>query len=68
MKKGTRHNFETRDRSADLESPGLADVAATTGTDTATYLREAPGMSAFALEEGVVYHTFGVCSRPDGMD
>ncbi len=27
------------------------------GTDAATYTREAPGMSAFALEDGVVYHT-----------
>src|SRR5262252_7021598 len=29
--------------------------AATTGTDWATYTRERPGMSAFALEDGVVY-------------
>ena len=28
-----------------------------TGTDVATYLRQMPGMSAFALEDGVVYHT-----------
>jgi predicted dithiol-disulfide oxidoreductase (DUF899 family) len=41
-------------------------VAASTGTDTATYLREGPGMSAFALEDGVVYHTYSAFSR--GMD
>jgi hypothetical protein len=29
--------------------------AATTGTDWAIYTRERPGMSAFALEDGVVY-------------
>ena len=32
--------------------------AATAGTDWATYTRERPGMSAFALEDGVVYHTY----------
>jgi hypothetical protein len=30
----------------------LADIAATVGTDTATYTREAPGMSAFARADG----------------
>ena len=32
--------------------------AAMTGTDVAAYTRERPGMSAFALEDGVVYHTY----------
>src|SRR5215468_4560750 len=27
------------------------------GTDAVTYTRERPGMSAFALEDGIVYHT-----------
>jgi predicted dithiol-disulfide oxidoreductase (DUF899 family) len=40
--------------------------AATTGTDWATYTRERPGMSAFALEDGVVYHTYSAYSR--GLD
>jgi predicted dithiol-disulfide oxidoreductase (DUF899 family) len=34
-----------------------------TGTDPATYTREAPGMSAFALEDGVVYHTYSAFAR-----
>ncbi len=34
------------------------DLAAMTGTDVATYTRERPGMSAFVLEDGVVYHTY----------
>src|SRR5438067_13229637 len=34
----------------------VAELAATVGTDAATYTRERPGMSAFALEDGVVYH------------
>jgi predicted dithiol-disulfide oxidoreductase (DUF899 family) len=37
-----------------------------TGTDVATYTREAPGMSAFALEDGVVYHTYSAYAR--GLD
>ena len=35
----------------------VGDNAAMTGTDPATYTRERPGMSAFALEDGIVYHT-----------
>jgi len=36
------------------------------GTDTATYHRDRPGMSAFVLEDGVVYHTYSTYSR--GLD
>jgi predicted dithiol-disulfide oxidoreductase (DUF899 family) len=36
------------------------------GTDWETYRREGPGMSAFALEDGVVYHTYSAYSR--GLD
>jgi predicted dithiol-disulfide oxidoreductase (DUF899 family) len=41
-------------------------AAAMTGTDMATYTRERPGMSAFALEDGVVYHTYSTYAR--GLD
>jgi predicted dithiol-disulfide oxidoreductase (DUF899 family) len=44
----------------------VAEIAATTGTDVATYTRERPGMSAFALEDGVVYHTYSAYAR--GLD
>jgi predicted dithiol-disulfide oxidoreductase (DUF899 family) len=40
--------------------------AAATGIDAATYVRERPGMSAFALEDGVVYHTYSTYAR--GLD
>jgi predicted dithiol-disulfide oxidoreductase (DUF899 family) len=36
------------------------------GTDAATYFRDRPGMSAFTLEDGVVYHTYSTYSR--GLD
>lgn len=47
--------------------PGGADAfAAMAGTDTATFVRERPGLSAFALEEGTVYHTYSSYAR--GLD
>src|ERR1700758_577179 len=42
---------------------GAAKGAAMTGTDVATYARERPGMSAFVLEGGVVYHTYSTYAR-----
>jgi predicted dithiol-disulfide oxidoreductase (DUF899 family) len=40
--------------------PGLA---AECGTDAAGYLAEGPVFSAFALEDGVVYHTYSTSTR-----
>ena len=45
---------------------GPAEFAAASGTDVDTYVRERPGVSAFALEDGVVYHTYSAYSR--GVD
>ncbi|HEY2627828.1 MAG TPA: DUF899 domain-containing protein [Usitatibacter sp.] len=44
----------------------VAEFAATCGTDAPTYSRERPGMSAFVLEDGVVYHTYSTFAR--GLD
>jgi predicted dithiol-disulfide oxidoreductase (DUF899 family) len=44
----------------------VASFAAMSGTDEATYSRERPGMSAFVLEDGVVYHAYSTFSR--GLD
>jgi predicted dithiol-disulfide oxidoreductase (DUF899 family) len=64
---GIEYNYQ---REAALESSGggerVSAIAATTGTDWATYTRERPGMSAFALEDGVVYHTYSTYAR--GLD
>jgi predicted dithiol-disulfide oxidoreductase (DUF899 family) len=63
------YNFRQEDttwlRTATVES-GPATMAAMTGTDVATYTRQAPGMSAFALDDGVVYHTYSAYAR--GLD
>jgi predicted dithiol-disulfide oxidoreductase (DUF899 family) len=40
--------------------------AASSGTDTATYTRERPGMSAFVLDDGAIYHTYSTYAR--GLD
>jgi predicted dithiol-disulfide oxidoreductase (DUF899 family) len=46
----------------------VAEIAAMTGTDAATYTRERPGVSAFALEDGIVYHTYSTYARGfDGL-
>ena len=47
------------------EAP-VSGIAAQAGTDLATYTRERPGLSAFAMEDGVVYHTYSAYSR--GVD
>jgi predicted dithiol-disulfide oxidoreductase (DUF899 family) len=41
-------------------------AASMVGTDYETYRREGPGMSAFVLEDGVVYHTYSAYTR--GLD
>jgi predicted dithiol-disulfide oxidoreductase (DUF899 family) len=61
-----QYNFAPRDVRAPIASPVVAEVAKSAGTDAATFLREAPGMSAFALEDGVVYHTYSAYAR--GVD
>ena len=75
QRKGIEYNYR---REPPMESPGNAaplsssapegptEFAAASGTDVDTYTRERPGVSAFALEEGVVYHTYSAYSR--GVD
>lgn len=64
------YNFQPRDiaqsAKAGVGNPVLTGIAATTGTDWPTYITELPGMSAFVLEDGVVYHTYSAYSR--GLD
>ena len=43
-----------------------SEFAAMTGTDVPTYTRELPGMSAFVLSNGIVYHTYSAYAR--GLD
>jgi predicted dithiol-disulfide oxidoreductase (DUF899 family) len=66
---GHEYNFHEVDAGSSLdagtEGP-FAEWAARSGTDWETYTRERPGMSAFALEDGVVYRTYSTYAR--GLD
>jgi len=67
---GVEYNYHREGPVAEIPSrpppDGAAKGAAMTGTDVATYTRERPGMSAFVLEDGVVYHTYSAYAR--GLD
>ena len=70
-KGGIEYNYRREPAWQPREGSGSGDegpvaFAATSGTDVATYIRERPGMSAFVLEDGVVYHTYSAYSR--GVD
>jgi predicted dithiol-disulfide oxidoreductase (DUF899 family) len=43
-----------------------AQFAGMCGVDVPTYHRERPGMSAFVLDDGIVYHTYSTYAR--GVD
>ena len=63
-----QYNFREMDfrPPAGQESSRDAWSESTFGTDWQTYRREGPGMSAFALEDGAVYHTYSAYER--GID
>ena len=63
------YNYRSMDVTPVLEAGAggpVAEFAAMVGTDAATYTREAPGMSAFALEDGIVFHAYSAYAR--GVD
>jgi predicted dithiol-disulfide oxidoreductase (DUF899 family) len=62
------YNFRRGGHAMDATAPlaPVAQFAATCGTDLPTYRRDRPGLSAFALEDGVVYHTYSTYAR--GVD
>jgi predicted dithiol-disulfide oxidoreductase (DUF899 family) len=67
--KGTiDYNYERSGHAMDMApvSETVAQIAAVCGTDVAAYTRDRPGMSAFVLEDGVVYHTYSAYAR--GLD
>jgi predicted dithiol-disulfide oxidoreductase (DUF899 family) len=66
LKGGAEYNFKPEEVWNPEESQGVVNFATMSGTDPATYVRERPGMSAFALEDGVVYHTYSTYAR--GLD
>lgn len=67
---GIEYNYQHEKPLAPITSQttpsGSALFAEMSGTDEATYTRERPGVSALALEDGVVYHTYSAFAR--GVD
>lgn len=62
------YNFRRAGHAMDM-SPAPEPVvrfAANCGTDAPSFARDRPGMSAFALEDDVVYHTYSTYAR--GLD
>jgi predicted dithiol-disulfide oxidoreductase (DUF899 family) len=54
------------ERPARATPDGAIKGAAMTGADLGSYARERPGMSAFVLDDGIVYHTYSTYAR--GLD
>lgn len=66
QREGLEYNYR-REPSAEWGEPAVEDqFAANCGTDRATFHRDRPGMSAFVLDGGAVYHTYSTFSR--GLD
>ncbi|MGN6468309.1 MAG: DUF899 domain-containing protein [Rhizobiaceae bacterium] len=63
---GIEYNYRSETPMRERGSDAVACFAATCGTDAATFLRDRPGMSAFALEDGTVYHCYSTYAR--GLD
>jgi predicted dithiol-disulfide oxidoreductase (DUF899 family) len=64
-----KYNFRKEDlrpATVDEKSSRDAFTASIVGTDWEMYRREGPGMSAFALEDGTIYHTYSTYAR--GLD
>ncbi len=63
------YNFRTVDLrlpETGEENPFVAAITSSVGTDWPTYRTEGPGMSAFALDDGAIYHTYSTYER--GVD
>jgi predicted dithiol-disulfide oxidoreductase (DUF899 family) len=59
------YNYRPKDTTW-IREGGTSEHAAMAGTDSATFAREQPGMSAFVLQDEAVYHTYSTYSR--GLD
>jgi len=66
LRVGIEYNYRSVDPTPILEAGSdtpFGMFAAATGTDPAGYMTEAPGLSAFALSDGVLYHTYSCYAR-----
>jgi predicted dithiol-disulfide oxidoreductase (DUF899 family) len=63
---GFEYNFEQRPPCGHSAPRGPEAFARMSGTDALTFIREQPGMSAFVLQDGEVFHTYSAFAR--GLD
>jgi predicted dithiol-disulfide oxidoreductase (DUF899 family) len=65
---GIEYNYRRGSHAMDAKSAPepVRQFAAMCGTDAPTYTRDRPGMSAFVLEDGALYHTYSTYAR--GLD
>ena len=65
---GVEYNYQRGGHAMDASSvpEPVTQIAASCGTDARAFTRDRPGMSAFVLEEGIVYHTYSTYAR--GLD
>jgi predicted dithiol-disulfide oxidoreductase (DUF899 family) len=63
---GVEYNYERGAKGAKEPPEPVKQFAAACGTDASTFLRDLPGMSTFAIEDGVIYHTYSTYAR--GLD
>ena len=67
---GIEYNYRRRGHAMDAPPPApdtpVAQSAVACGTDVPTYTRDRPGLSTFAIEDGVVYHAYSTYAR--GLD
>jgi len=62
------YNYERSGHAMDAKDPPeiVKQIAASCGTDAPTFTRDRPGMSTFAMQDGVVYHSYSTYAR--GLD
>lgn len=64
LRQGIEYNYQHQQP---FKSPASRDKSVYgTGVDLATYVRERPGVSAFVIENGLIYHTYSSYAR--GLD
>lgn len=66
QREGYEYNFRKNPPMSRSTPDAPNQFAASSGVDGRTYLRELPGMSAFVLEDDVVYHSYSTFAR--GLD
>jgi predicted dithiol-disulfide oxidoreductase (DUF899 family) len=65
---GVEYNYARGTHAIDQKEPPpiVREIATGCGVDAPTYVRDRPGMSTFAMQDGVVYHSYSTYAR--GLD